>query len=211
MDDEQTGRFVDALQSEPLEWRVFFMLLLYTGMRRGEALGLEWDDVDTENGIVTIRRTSQYTPEKGTFTDDTKTETSKRSIKIPDEMVSLLKQHYIEQSRRRLKLGSKWEQSGRLFTQWNGVPMCPNSPYTWLQRFLDRHGLERVNLHSIRHTNATLLIGQGVNVRTVAGRLGHSQTSTTMNIYAHQLQSADAAAADALEGILSRSTERKQA
>ncbi len=49
MDDEQAGRFVDALQSEPLEWRVFFMLLLYTGMRRGEALGLEWDDVDTEN------------------------------------------------------------------------------------------------------------------------------------------------------------------
>lgn len=211
MDDEQVSRFIDALQSEPLEWRAFFMLLLYTGMRRGEALGLEWEDVDMETGVITIRRTSQYTPEKGTFTDDTKTETSKRSIRIPDDMVSLLKQHYIEQSRQRLRLGTKWEQSERLFTQWNGVPMCPNSPYTWLQRFLDRHGLERVNLHSIRHTNATLLIGQGVNVRTVAGRLGHSQTSTTMNIYAHQLQSADAAAADALAGVLARSTGRKQA
>lgn len=211
MDDEQVGLFIDVLQSEPLEWRAFFMLLLYTGMRRGEALGLEWEDVDMETGVITIRRTSQYTPGKGTFTDDTKTETSKRSIRIPDDMVSLLKQHYIEQSRQRLRLGTKWEQSGRLFTQWNGAPMCPNSPYTWLQRFLDRHGLERVNLHSIQHTNATLLIGQGVNVRTVAGRLGHSQTSTTMNIYAHQLQSADAAAADALAGVLARSTGRKQA
>jgi len=79
--------------------------------------------------------------------------------------------------------------------------MSPNSPYFWLQRFLERHGLPKINVHSLRHINATLLISQGINIRTVAGRLGHLQTSTTMDIYSHELQSAAAAA---LEDILGK-------
>ena len=76
--------------------------------------------------------------------------------------------------------------------------MHPNAPYKELHKFMERKGMPPVNIHSLRHTNATLLIGAGTDVRTVSGRLGHSQTSTTMNIYAHQLQSADKAASETL-------------
>ena len=76
--------------------------------------------------------------------------------------------------------------------------MSPDAPYAWLQRFLKRNNLPKITVHGLRHTNATLLIGQGVNVRTVAGRLGHSMASTTLNIYSHELQSADAAATEPL-------------
>ena len=86
--------------------------------------------------------------------------------------------------------------------------MSPSTPLNRLKRLLDRLGLRQVSLHSLRHTSATLLIQQGVNVRTVSSRLGHSQTSTTMNIYAHQLQSADAAAAEALEIAIEKGKKR---
>ena len=86
--------------------------------------------------------------------------------------------------------------------------MSPSTPLNRLKRLLDRLGLRQVSLHSLRHTSATLLIQQGVNVRTVSSRLGHSQTSTTMNIYAHQLQSADAAAAEALEIAIEKGKQR---
>ena len=86
--------------------------------------------------------------------------------------------------------------------------MSPSTPLNRLKKLLDRLGLRQVSLHSLRHTSATLLIQQGVNVRTVSSRLGHSQTSTTMNIYAHQLQSADAAAAEALEIAIEKGKKR---
>lgn len=82
--------------------------------------------------------------------------------------------------------------------------MHPNTPYKELQKLLERNGMDRVSIHSLRHTNATLLIGSGVDVRTVSGRLGHSQTSTTTNIYAEFLQSADKAAAESLADTLLR-------
>lgn len=177
-------------------------------MRRGELLGLEWPDVDLEIGIITIRRTSQYGgKELGTYTDDTKTEQSKRSLRVTQNVVDLLKAYKIEQAERRLRLGDawagEWAEHPRLFTNQDGRPMSPSTPLNRLKRILSRNGLPDVSLHSLRHTNATLLIQQGVSIRAVSGRLGHSQTSTTMNIYAHQLQSADAAAAEALDIALS--------
>ncbi len=82
--------------------------------------------------------------------------------------------------------------------------MHPNAPYQELQKLLARSGLPKVSLHSLRHTNATLLIRQGTDVRTVSGRLGHSQTSTTLNIYAESLQIADKAASESLADTLLR-------
>ena len=204
---------MEGLDDEPLEDRVLFTLALFTGMRRGELLGLEWPDVDFDAGIISIRRTSQYGGKGlGTYTDDTKTEQSKRSIRITPAVLALLKEYKAEQAARRLRLGDMWDpdwtKHPRLFTNQDGRPMSPSTPLNRLKRLLDRLGLRQVSLHSLRHTSATLLIQQGVNVRTVSSRLGHSQTSTTMNIYAHQLQSADAAAAEALEIAIEKGKKR---
>ena len=131
-----------------------------------------------------------------------------RPLAVPIELIDLLRRYRVEQGERRLRLGDKWmpewSEHPRLFTQWNGKPMHPNAPYQELQKLLERSGLPKVSLHSLRHTNATLLIRQGTDVRTVSGRLGHSQTSTTLNIYAEFLQSADKAASESLADTLLR-------
>lgn len=89
-----------------------------------------------------------------------------------------------------------------LFTKWNGEPMDPDIISSWFPKFLEAHNLPDVNFHSLRHSNASILIAAHVPITTVSGRLGHAQTSTTLNYYASAIQSADAAAADALEGVI---------
>lgn len=87
-----------------------------------------------------------------------------------------------------------------LFTKWNGEPMDPDIISSWFPKFLEAHDLPSIHFHSLRHSNASILIAAHVPITTVSGRLGHAQTSTTLNYYASAIQSADAAAADALEG-----------
>ena len=200
--DEQAIIFLEKLQEESLENQVIFNILLLTGMRRGELMGLEWSDIDFTNNTITIRRTSQYTPEKGIYTDTTKTEKSKRMIAIPLQLTQLLKDYSLYQMKMQQDIGDKWVYSDRLLTKWNGEPMHPNTPYSVLQKLLVKYDLPKVSLHSLRHTNATIMINNGADIRTVSGRLGHSQTSTTLNIYAHALQTADANAAESISNVL---------
>ncbi len=206
LDDEQARRLLVQLEHEPIQDRVLFTLALLTGYRRGELLGLEWQDIDFERGIITVRRTSQYTPENGTYTDTPKTASSARSTKISPALVELLRRYKIEQTEERLSKGDYWDsgwiEHPRLFTAQAGKPMSSTLPGKRLEKILERAGLPRVTLHSLRHTNASLMIAGGVDVRTVAARLGHTQTSTTLNIYAEEIRSAEAAAAEVLDDIL---------
>lgn len=127
MDDEQARRFLAALETEPLEDRVLFTLALLTGYRRGELLGLEWPDIDFDTGVITIRRTSQYTNDRGMYTDTPKTASSARSTKVSPSLVELLRRYKIEQATARLERGdlwvSEWTEHPRLFTNLNGTPM----------------------------------------------------------------------------------------
>ena len=102
------------------------------------------------------------------------------------------------------QVGDRWEDCGRLFTTWDGHPMHPDTLPRWFDKFLKRHGLPDINIHGLRHTCASLMIASHVDLRTVSRRLGHAQVSTTGNIYAHQIQSADEAAAGAIELALTR-------
>lgn len=208
MNEKQIQQFIKCLQEEPLQYQVIFLLLILTGIRRGELLGLEWSDFDFEKAVLSIRRTSQYTAIKGVYTDTTKTEQSKRQIALPKELIELLIKYRAEQAKCCLQMGDRWfsgwSEHQRLFTQWDGRPMHPNTPYQEMQKILKRNNMPHFSLHSLRHTNATLLIRHGEDVRTVSGRLGHSQTSTTMNVYAEYLQSANEAASEMLADILIR-------
>ena len=97
LNDQQALLFMDALENESLEYRVIFSILLLTGMRRGELLGLEWPDIDFDAGVIQIRRTSQYAPGAGIYTDTTKTEQSKRPLAAPAELFDMLRQYRAEQ------------------------------------------------------------------------------------------------------------------
>lgn len=195
--------FLDNLEKAPTKFRVFFTIAIYGGLRRGELLGLEWKDIDFESQLINIQRTSLYLKDRGTFTDTTKNVSSTRTIKLPDAVFSILKQYKAEQAQERLKMGDLWHNSDRLFTNLNGEPMHPNTPYHWLKRFCEETGQRFLGVHAFRHLNASLLISAGADAVLVSKSLGHSQVSTTLNIYSHSFEEAQARASEAVADLLS--------
>ena len=207
---EEAALFLELLQDEEWQYRMFFTLAVYSGMRKGELLGLEWKDINFTDRTIHICRNSQYTNRKGTYTDTPKTDRSNRTLKMPQSVMDMLEQYQAWQSEERTKLGDQWQDHDRVFTQWNGVPMSPHSPLKWLIRFCEKNGLKRINIHSLRHLNATLLINSGADIRTTSAALGHSNTTTTLNIYAHTFEEAQAKASEAVADILTFEKKKKK-
>lgn len=207
-----------ALSDAPTQYSVLVQLALLTGARRGELCALRWLDVDLEKGTIAINRTLQTIPGKGSVFNAPKTRRSRRCIKVGPDCVALLTEYRQAQRAERFKIGSAWvrhvEIEGKLaendllFTRWNGAPIDPDCVSQWFARFVRKHGLPAVHFHSLRHSNASLMIAAHVPVTTVSGRLGHAQTSTTLNIYADCIRSSDAAAADALTDVFDRIREK---
>ena len=208
LDDVEALQLIDALTMAPLKYQVAVENLLFSGTRRGELLGLRWQDIDFQAHTMNISKASLYLPSKGIYEDSPKNENSKRVIKLPRIVIEHLQQYRASQAAERLKCGDLWTGAGHVFTQWNGSPMHPDSLTSWFSKFIRRYNesagcpLPLVSLHSLRHTNASLLIAEGIDIRTVAKRLGHAQVSTTMDICSHAIKSADANASDALEARL---------
>ena len=202
LDEEQTAQLLEALEGESLQHQVIVKLLLYTGMRRGELCGLEWDDIDFDSSTIRVQRSSLYMSGVGVFTDETKNESSQRVMKVSDEAIEMLRVFRSAQRKERLRLGDQWQDSGRIFTTWNGAPIRPDTITGWFHKFIAKSGLPPIHVHSLRHTNASLLIAAGTNLQTVAKRLGHANTTTTSKIYSHAIKSADEAAAETLQDIL---------
>ena len=199
---EEIEQLFNLLEDAPLKYRTFFTLAIYSGFRRGELLGLEWKDIDWENCVISVRRTSNYTVEKGIYTDTTKTRKSKRTLKFPQNVMDLLRKYKIEQEHHAEEIGSKWIDNDRLFTKWNGEPMYNAQPYSWLRKFCKKHDFRFCDIHSLRHFYATALINEGVDAAAVSGALGHSLVSTTTSIYCHVFQQAQAKAGDAIANVL---------
>lgn len=202
LDEEQAADLLAALDKESMQHQVIVKLLLFTGMRRGELCGLEWKDIDFERAVIFVRRSSLYMAGKGVFEDETKNTSSERCMKVSADVVSMLRAWRAEQSKQRLRMGDQWQDSDRLFTTWNGAPIRPDVITAWFHKFVTKNGLPPIHIHSLRHTNATLLIAAGTSLTTVAARLGHANSTTTSKIYAHAIKSADQAAAEVLQDIL---------
>ena len=181
------------------------MMASYGGFRKGELLGLEWDaDINFDTGVVSIHNEAEYTTEKGHYTDTPKTGTSERSVKLPQVVIDELKKLKAEQDTDAENVGDQWEGTGRVFVDRSGKFLGNSSMYNWFKRFCDKHGLPCYGLHSFRHFNATHLINNGEDIKTVSSLLGHANTSTTLNIYAHEIAAAKATATDKLASMLNR-------
>lgn len=187
----------------PTDYKIFFMLMAYCGLRRGEVLGLEYKDFDFNKGIVSIVRTSNYRNKNtGIYTSTPKTKRSCRTLVLPQEIISLIHILKAEQEEQKSKCGDLWHNTDRLFVTWCGEPMHPNTPYTWFERFCKAENLIFRGLHSFRHSFATQAITGGVDISTVSSILGHSQTSTTLNIYTHAVQTANVKAMNVVAELI---------
>ena len=200
---EEMALLLTRISGEPTKYRAFFFLIAYSGFRRSEMLGLEWKDVDFEHNVITIKRTSNYTAGRGTYTDTTKTKRSQRVLKISPYIMGILKELKDEQDEEALRLGDKWVETDRLFVKWNGEPMNNQTPYGWLKEFCEKNELPFYGIHSFRHFAASALISAGLDVTTVSGALGHCNSGTTLNVYSHMFQNAQARVAEAMDGAFS--------
>jgi len=203
--EEQAAVLIEALENESIQFKTMISMLLYVGMRKSELHGLKWSDLNLDTGVLRIERTLQYLQRQGLHEKPPKNESSKRSIKLSDGILEVLRQYRVWQAGERLKVGELWQDGDWMFTQYDGKPRHPDSLPKQFKSFLKRSGLpDDIHLHTLRHSCASLMIASGVDLRTVSKRLGHAQLSTTGNIYAHAIQSADEAASVALDLALTR-------
>ena len=197
--EEEIPTLLDALSDAPPQYSVITQLALLLGARRGEICALRWSDIDFEKGTLSIKRTVQSIPGIGLVFNTPKTRRGKRCLRIGADCVELLQEYRRYQKAERFRIGSAWVrkvtlENGKvvdndmLFTKWNGEPMDPDIISSWFPKFLEAHDLPDVNFHSLCHSNASILIAAHVPITTVSGRLGHAQTSTTLNYYASALQ-----------------------
>ena len=200
--EEMKPLFKLVNQYAPLKYKAFLTLAVYSGFRNGELMGLEWKDVDWENNVISVRRTSNYTVTDGNYTDTPKTKSSIRSLKLPQQVFGVLSELRESQLKNKENLGTKWIDSDRLFVTEVGKPLHRGSPYKWQREFTERHGMRFCDIHSLRHFNANVLINAGVDTATVSSALGHSNISTTTNIYFHAIREAQARTGEAIAAVL---------
>lgn len=206
---EDCRKLLEALDALPdTQWRLFFYMAIYTGMRPGELIGLNWQDIT--GNVLTVRAGAVYVNGRGTIrTDRPKTQKSIRMIDLPPAVMSILQQHRREQAEYRLGFGGAWPEPDAIFTGALGHRLNISSPTQKFQKIVKEYDLRPITLYGLRHTAATIMIAQGLNARDVAARLGHAQTSTTLNIYAHAFMDANTRATEAIANALENA--RKEA
>ena len=217
LDKEQAGRFLLLLKDEPLKHQAWSILAIALGLRRGEIFALQWKHIDFASKTILIEQSSKAKEGGGVVIGPTKSRRA-RLLSAPDSLMQLLEAYRAEYTVLREETANKWEGASELaenflFTTWNGLPGCPDAMNTWLRRFVKAHDLPKISPHSFRHMAATYLITAGVDLRTVAGKLGHANSTTTQLVYSHLLRQAEYETADVMNGILQDSlkyAEQKQ-
>lgn len=194
----------------PTQMKVLFNIALYGGLRRGELLALTWEDINYNDNTISINKSVAMVNNKPVI-KSTKNKSSERVITLPTSVMNIIRFWQKEQAELRLLLGNKWEGDNHIFIQWNGKLMHLSTPYHTFKDIITKYNnsvtdealkLPQIRFHDLRHTSATLLIAANTDIRTVSARLGHAQTSTTMNIYAHSYKKLDEVASDTLEDML---------
>ncbi len=196
---EQAKQFLAYLKGHRNE--ALYAVMLSTGLRRGEALGLMWKDLDRDSGVLQIRR--QLKREGGTLvTADTKTSRSRRSVNLPPPMLKALLWHERRQETERTALGTSWIDTGFIFTSAVGTPIDPRNFYREFTKICRDAGMGDWHPHELRHSAASLMLAQGVKLQVVSQVLGHASIRMTADVYGHILDPDRQEAADAMGTLL---------
>lgn len=205
LDTDEIGELLQAAGSEPWEIKLFIYLAVATGARRGELLGLQWEDVDFTFGQLEIKQAVYYRPATGLYIDTPKNKSSRRFIRLPAEIMAMLREYKQEWERICSDCGSVYPQtvtindgSGKpkeytadfvfFQTKCIGLPHAPDTANKWLTAVCKKNGIAHVNPHALRHSAASALIFGGVDPASVAKYLGHTSPQTTEKVYAHALE-----------------------
>jgi integrase len=205
---EEAQRFLEAAKSHRLG--PLFTAAMALGLRKGETLGLQWPAVDLERGTLAVRASLQRVRLPGAkkselILKDPKRRGSRRTLNLPQAVLSELLRHRERQEQERLFAGSRWQDTGYVFTTQIGTPLEPRNLSRAFDAIVRLAKLPRVRIHDLRHTAATLLLAQGVHPRVVMELLGHSQIAVTMNTYSHVIPALQKEAADRMDAALTPS------
>lgn len=196
---EQARTFLDAVKGNRLE--ALYTVAMAVGLRQGEALGLRWQDVDLETGVLNVRYQLQRV-DKVLQLVEPKTSQSRRKIGLPRVVVDALREHKLRQLRERHIAGSRWQEWGLVFMSTIGTPLDASSVTRGFKKTLKDIDLPHQRFHDLRHCCASLLLAQGIHPRVVMEILGHSTIVLTMNTYSHVMPAAQREAANSMDAIL---------
>lgn len=218
---EELENIRNCLNNAPIKWKVITHLLIVTGCRRGEIMGLKWEAINFENNSIHINNNLLYSKEYSIYEDTTKTNTSDRIIKFTEETAKLLKDYRNWWECIRREAGANWnsfieisdnkgvkhyQKADFLFIKDSGnnigYPMHPDSITDWLDKFSEKNNLPHINPHAFRHTLASVLCLNGIDITTISKWLGHKNVSTTMNIYEHILEQGKEQVVDCVADVI---------
>ena len=196
---EQLKKFLESVAEERLSplWHTIAM----TGMRRGEALGLRWSDVDLENGRLSVRR-ALIPSGREVIVSEPKTIKGRRVIAIDPGTIEVLKGQAARQLDEQKEWDDAWVETGLVFTQENGAALDPETVTRYFRQAVKRSMLPAIRLHDLRHTHATLALQAGIHPKVVSERLGHATISITLDTYSHAVPAMQEEAAALIAGLV---------
>lgn len=203
LDAAQVKRLLETARNTGDRNYALCFLAVSTGMREGELLGLRWDDVNLEQGILNVRFSLKRLPSGILALHQPKTKTSVRAIKLGNKTIDILQLQKIRNSMDAEKAGKLWKEQEFVFPSTVGTPMDPTNLIKAFRKLLRKADLPRIRFHDLRHTAASLMLNNGVDVLVASHRLGHARPSITLDVYGHLLPSLQVHVAEVLEGLLS--------
>ena len=214
LDTNECQAIIEALSEEDVKHQALINLTIFTGMRRGEIFGLQWKHIDFHEKVVIVEQECQYNVGVGNHIVERTKGGSARKISVPDAVCDLLSKYREETQKRKNVLRNRGEWKGAeninddfVFCAFDGRLGHADQFNAWLDRFTKKHGFKRITPHTFRHMVASYLLVAGVDLQTIAGKLGHANTMTTQAIYSHLLHSSERRTADILQDMLSKKNE----
>ena len=200
LDEAQVSLFLIAAQNSP--YRALYHLAVTTGMRQGELFGLKWSDLQWTKGILHLQRQFQKVPGQAWSFVEPKTKSGKRTMKLGEGTLQVLREHKEQQALRKEKTGDRWQDNDLVFPSSVGTPGDPSNLRIDFNRTLARAGLSKIRFHDLRHTAASLLLNHNVPVIVVSKMLGHSKPSITLDIYGHLYNEMQDEAAEVMDRLV---------
>lgn len=205
---KHTGKKAEAFTPEELE-KLFavakeskllplFQVAAYSGLRRGELLGLQWSDVDFKQGTILVRRTVAARAH-GEVVQTPKTKAGERLVSLPSVGVEALKVQRKNQLQERLLAGPSWKTEDWVFATKTGGHMIPKNLYRDFVVYRDRAKVSKLPFHALRHTNVSMRLAAGIRLETISKQVGHANLGTTLDVYGHLLLEVDRNAAETLD------------